>query len=560
MNCSPLTRFVLTSIQPTQTISFALIKIALVLFVLLAADTMVIAQEPSTSPAPTATASPTAEELRLQAENRLLELKKTNAELKKDIRETQPEPSSTPLAGKTTADENVVIETQLVTFKAMSDIADRIGVEIHQKFGDANAIAIYDADEIENLKHYRTTSPILQARIQSLKDQYQRVLRSLAAIPPLTTPTIASAKQSTAKKSLSKITAETEVVKSLVNSMVAPGSTPLANVMGPIGAATTGLKVFADLLALLRTDTDIKGKSVSVEESAMVAETFRALRNRFGTGVSLYYPKVVSPETCPDRAAPAFCSATLNSLADLYSEKEIADAELQRDMFDVAVQVDKLTRQKTQAEGTIASLAKHIAELKLERLKAELEKPWTLVQIARFESYMKDLETMKRDALSARTTAESYLESAAKRKNVLEQIQLLNQQADQFVANLVKPDEKSGRSELANFMRAENMDKALGDKGYWLSFNSISAGGNNRTRSNLFRYFSGAKLDHSGGLVVEWALYNRNGVSVDSNKDSSYGGYMTPKELQSTKFKDAVADPTPEAAGSSRVLASSKNQ
>src|SRR6185295_14711127 len=109
------------------------------------------AQDTSPTPAPTATATPTAEELRLQEENRLLELQKTNAGLKKDIRESQPKASTTPLDGTTTADENVLIETQMVTYKAMSDIADRIGAEIHQKFTGAKSIVIYDADELENL-------------------------------------------------------------------------------------------------------------------------------------------------------------------------------------------------------------------------------------------------------------------------------------------------------------------------------------------------------------------------------------------------------------------------
>ncbi len=562
MNCSTLTQRCIRNNGFMDKGTTLLLNLTLIAVVLCAADSVSKAQDPLPTPTPVATATPTAEELRLQEENRLLELKKTNAGLKKEIRESQPKASATPLEGVTTADENVLIETQMVTYKAMSDIADRIGAEIHQKFSDARSIVIYDADELENLEHYRATSPILKGRIQSLKDQYRKVLQSLAAIPPLEASDSSEQAKATWKGGLKTITSDSSAAKNST-SMTEDISSLTSNLVNPIASFTEGLKVFADLLALVRTDTEIKGKAVSVEESAMVAETFRALRNRFGSEVNLYYPKVVSPEIylegCEENHAPVFCSATLSSLATLYAEKEDADNALLRDNFDVTVQYEKATAERAQAEGTATSLAKQIADLKLERLKAELTKPWNPAQATRFEKYIKELDTMKAEAVSAKQLAVSRLEHFAKRKNVLEQLQVLNEQANQLVASLVKADEKTGRSELANFMKAENMDKALGTEGYWLAFRSISAGGNNRTRTNLFRYFSGAKLDHSGGLVVEWALYNQNGKSVDSNKDSSYGGYVTPKELQSGRLKDAVADQALPAAPASPALASSKN-
>ena len=163
------------------------VVLRLVIFAVLIAATFTVARAQDASTTPATTAKPTAEELRLQEENRLLELQKTNAGLKKDIRESQPKASTTPLEGTTTADENVLIETQMVTYKAMSDIADRIGDEIHQKFGGAKAIAIYDADELDNLNHYRATSPILKGRIEDLIDQYMGVRSLLTTMVPMKT-------------------------------------------------------------------------------------------------------------------------------------------------------------------------------------------------------------------------------------------------------------------------------------------------------------------------------------------------------------------------------------
>lgn len=294
----------------------------------------------------------------------------------------------------------------------------------------------------------------------------------------------------------------------------------------------------------------------------MVAETFRALRNRFGSNVALYYPQVVPPEVylegCQFNQKPTYCSETLSELAGLYAQKEAAEKKLLAEMFDVSFRFDKATAQKSQADAEIKELAKQIGDIKLERLKAELEKPWTPGQVKRFEEYVRELEARKAAAVSSKTEAEAQLEYLGKKKSVLEQLQGLNRQADELVTDFAKPDEKTGASELANFLRAENIDKALGKDGYWLEFKSVSAGGNNRTRKNLFRYFSGAKLDHSGGIVVEWALYNRYGASVDSNKDSSYGGYQTPKEIQSARFQDRVADPPPAAAAAPAVAKSGR--
>ncbi|MDX6531950.1 MAG: hypothetical protein QOH41_4240 [Blastocatellia bacterium] len=521
--------------------SSTIIKMLMVTILLMAGSYRAFGQNQPSTPAPTP--APSAEELRLAEQNRVLALEKTNAQLKKDIREAQPQPAATPLEGKTTADENVVIETQLVTYKAMSDVADRIGGEIHQKFTGAKSIAIYDAEELQNLKHYRDTSPILDGRIEGLKDQYGRVLEKLSAISRPRTVTVTTSESLV--RSLNSIQSGVSSTTASISASVAT-DTAVESLLPGVNTVGVGLKAFADLLALMRTDTEIKGKSVTVEERAMVAETFRALRNRFGSDVNLYYPQVVPPEIylegCQDRNSRVFCSHTLSELAGLYAEKENAENQLLAEMFETSSQFDKATAQKSQAESELKDLAKQIGDLKLDRLKAELEKPWTPAQATRFDKFISDLEARKSAAQSSKSAAESQLEYSARKKNVLERLQDLNRQADELVANLAKPDEKTGRSELANFLRAENIDKALGTNGYWLEFKSISAGGNNRIQKNLFRYFSGAKIDHSGGIVVEWALYNRNGVSVDSNKDSSYGGYLTPKEIQSAQFRDTVDD------------------
>lgn len=503
-----------------------------VIFMILTAFVTTQAQEPGSIPAATPAPSPSA----IDKEIERLKKEKEKAELKKEIREAQPTPSTTPLDGKTTADENVIIETQMVTYKAMSDVAERIGAEIHSGFPNAQAIAIYNTEELQNLKHYRVAAPVLNARIDDLKDQYEKVFTEIEKHPEL-------------RASALEETTFTVSQKSSVNKAITNASAGLNMIIGPgaiAAGAGTALKAFADLLALIRTDTEVKGKTVTVEESAMVAETFRALRTKFEGRLRLYYPAVVQPEAdfegCPKWSTRDFCSPILTALAGLYEKRADAQQRLFVKMFDVTAEFDKMTRKKAGAGEEVGALSKQIDELNLDRLKQELVKPWTKLQVMRFEKFIKGLEARTAEAVSEKTAASTRLETLAKEKNLLEALQALNQQSDEMVAALAKPDDK-GKSELASFLRAENMDKAMGNDGFWLEFRAISAGGNNRTRKNLFRYFSGAKLDHSGGVIIEWALYDRNGVSVESNKDSSYPGYFAPKEIQSGKLKDAVADP-----------------
>jgi hypothetical protein len=515
------------------------------ILIILATSLVASAQDPASSPAPTLT--PSAAETRLTQENTLLELEKKNAQLKKEIREAQPQPSATPLEGKTTVDENVIMETQMVTYKAMSEVADRLGDEIFRRFGGAKSIAIFDAEELQNLNRYRAMFPMIEGMVDGLKEQYSTVFRELSKIPRVETSN-RSAVSSISPNRTSALTSIT-VTGSEASAMVANVSSAATAIPPePVSSALLGLRAFADLLALARTDTEIKGKSVSVEENAIVAETFRALRNRFGTSLNLYYPKAVSPElnleNCQQGNDRTFCSPILSSLASLYAKKEEADKKIIAEMHDVTSGFERATVQKNTALEDLKVLTKQISDIKTERLKAELAKPWTSVQIRKFERFVKELEAQKNEALSQKSDAEAQLESIGKKKNLLEMLQTLNQRAGEMAAQLAAPDEKTGHSELADFLRAENIDKTMGEGSYWLEVKSISAGGNNRTRKNLFRYFSGAKLDHSGGIIMAWNLYDRNGVSVDSNKDSSYGGYQTPKQIVNAGNREAVSDQT----------------
>jgi hypothetical protein len=71
-----------------------------------------------------------------QAAIQQLEYEKKVAELRKAIRDAQFNPTVTAPEGKIELN-NVFIETQILSYKAMSEVAEKISKEIHQNFGGA---------------------------------------------------------------------------------------------------------------------------------------------------------------------------------------------------------------------------------------------------------------------------------------------------------------------------------------------------------------------------------------------------------------------------------------
>lgn len=65
---------------------------------------------------------------------------------------------------------------------------------------------------------------------------------------------------------------------------------------------------------------------------------------------------------------------------------------------------------------------------------------------------------------------------------------------------------------------------------YYLEIKSLRAVGTQRVRKNLF--FLTDKLDYSGGLVVQWTLFDKDGQVKNSGIETSFDGFIPPKELQ----------------------------
>jgi hypothetical protein len=136
----------------------------------------------------------------------------------------------------------------------------------------------------------------------------------------------------------------------------------------------------------------------------------------------------------------------------------------------------------------------------------------------RGEQAVADFEALKPEA-----------QNASIKKPVIARMRALNTQVDAFLTNLMTIDEKSKKNALTGLYRAERIKNLLEDKQtptYVLHLKMAKAEGVRTTKSNLF---TGTKLSYSGGIIVSYTLFDRDGQIVRSGIRGSYRGSQNNK-------------------------------
>ncbi|HEX6904780.1 MAG TPA: hypothetical protein VF789_34050 [Thermoanaerobaculia bacterium] len=153
-----------------------------------------------------------------------------------------PEPQTTPLEGKTTLDEDVTLESAILAYDSVSRIAGEIARLL--KNDNVEEVMILDPADGAGLQELRWVS----ARIQAL----QAAFDSIKPEKPATKVFVAEA-----------ITA--------------------------ISTATVLVKSALDLVALFRSNVDIKSSEITLEDTALVADLARQLRGH----ARVFYPRIL---------------------------------------------------------------------------------------------------------------------------------------------------------------------------------------------------------------------------------------------------------------------------
>jgi hypothetical protein len=507
--------------------------------------------------AQTATPTPTEEELRLQEQKRLLELQRDIEIAKKAIRDAQPQPAptatpaapptptTTALAGDATL-ENVKLETDVVAYAAMSEAADTISDEVKAKLGGSNphppALAIYDSQVVKDWRFYQALFPAFEGQV---KDLFSRYTTTLCARPDVSDDFKKKYKFCDPKALAPD--PDREFVPQVLGAAGAVSSA--------FGAGTNLIKSFIDLAALFRTDTKITGNAVTIDESALVAEVFRALKNKYTDAkqeVNLYYPEVFPPRLETSAAEADKYSRTVTTIGALYLAKIEADRVIAKQtarkeellalpkvktglerLGKLGAEQLKVRALRAERDSLERALAAETDEVIQKRIKEEIgEVSAALGRLPALETLNAQIDFEKNEIKAERAEIAGIDEDVKGLKE-------LNERFQSFVTDFVKVD-ASGVNALALFVRSEDIENVMKESNsYWLEIKTVAAGGNNRTRKNLIRYLFGAKIDHSGGVIVEYTLYNKQGGVVYSDKLSYYGGYIEPKKIR------RLVDPVP---------------
>lgn len=473
-----------------------------------------------TARAQSATPSPESEEI-----TRLKE-QKTRAELEKDIAVAEkakfdaqfPKPSTSPLSGETKV-ESATIESDMVSYFSMANAANDLVRALRESGRPIRRLAIYSKPDIDLMLNYNVTTN----QIELVRKQYCRMLRQHPNCPEgLETGSNRN------KLMMERSPASAPAVKAILGSM---------------------LGAFVDMTALLRTNVTVQGHTTDIGESALVSEVFRAIRSKGGLNqTELFYPAAFPPNIDAHTT-----SEILGKLEELF-ELKATTAGLTQGLDDNLKKIKKTTTK-------IEELEARIDEIKVEQKKAQDELN-AIIQTQRvygrrtpFEAYqrrqeltkltadlskdlyhankeldekklsLKDLE-IKQAGLLARLA--SGLQTSDTEETIAK-LKLLNERFNQFVATLVKVEATTGINSLTAFIRAENLRQVLdGPEAYWLQLAVVKAGGNNRIKSNLVTdiFTGGSRISHSGGVIVQYNLYDLKGKSIVSDTLTQYAGYV----------------------------------
>lgn len=250
-----------------------------------------------------------------------------------------------------------------------------------------------------------------------------------------------------------------------------------------ITAINSTLQSVLQLIALFRTNTDIKGTSLNLDVEALLAQYAHALQNS-GSGIIVEYPSLMVMEDSPLLSAIGTMAGNANLLATRPAEIDVMIGSLGTRQKEVEEQI------KSQLPlGTPPS-----EELKKQQsLALELaQKDYQALAVA----VLPDLKQRITNSASLATTLDKSLQTV---------------------------DDKTGIAPLSAIVKLEAAMLALArPNAYSLLVKVVNGGGATRTDRNLF---TGTKITHLGGAVFITTLVSNAGQILYTDVSKGFLGY-----------------------------------
>ena len=395
------------------------------------------------------------------------------AESEKKIRDAQPGADVKVLEGKTAVDDDVKIETQMFSYNAVQEIskqiATRVNTHINSTTGNSTAGA--------------ATIFIHDISLQSAIRAYQAFL-------------------------IQKYAIQRELLR-LEKNLEDKGPEKTMKSQAIPSVAGTARSVI-DLLSLFRQDTEFKGRSVIVEEEALVAQVAHEI-NKLNQNATVVYPKLLPPglSIIPDFES----SKLIESITVLQGIQEKAA----RHGRELEEKNEEQVKRRTELTEQIKTLQKDVND---KRAKLSPDDP-------KISATIGELATAKGELAKVTNGAKT-------RENLKQAFADLNDLVASLLGTLLKTEQAAGSTLLGTLLTAENILEQLKKKeGYLLALKPVSAGGSYRIRRNLFTtLFTGACLSYSGGAIVSFILLDWDSRIVESRTLQYMNGFSKFKNLK----------------------------
>ncbi len=472
-----------------------------------------------------------AEAEKLRAEARLAEANARKAEI--DAANTAfsarfPISTSKLLEGMTTINDNVVIEPQTVSYISMAELANRIVATIkeNETLKSSTSLSVYNEKDVSLLLTYQVATK----QIELMQGAYCSL-----------------------------------ITNSDCPKKPSDGTSGSITSIAPLKIAQSFLGGFVDLTAFLRTNVEIKGQTFDIDESALVAEVFRAVQTDKDLRKDLYYPKTFPPFLENIGSEILDLLEKVNNLKNLSQNIEDKNSEITEKEKSIKSTEEELlvSSKKEKEEIEKASRLMEVYAPDVYKENIDISAKFNKIaastysmplkekeMILAFRDNIKIIQDLKTSLTSKKLKLEGELSSLKKEfeslagdlakldqeklKVVITQLKNLNKQFDNYVTSFTQVDSTTKTNLLTSCIKAEHLNQALTPKHCWIELKVIKAGGNNRIKTNLIIdiFTGGNRLSHSGGVIVLYNLFDSTGKVLLSDTLTNYKGYINARKVK----------------------------
>lgn len=478
--------------------------------------------------AQTASPTPTEEETRLDNEIKILKKEKEKLELEKAIRGMNVPTDVTPLKGEQTGAKDMFIEVEMQTYRAVAAASNQIACVVKTTKPNAKNIILFKPDDYSVWRDYRLNYSVINSQLGYFASRYDALFAEF----------VPQAVKANGQESVD-------------GSPLVAASTVMSSIGGVIKSAI-------GLASFFRTDLEFSTKSVEVNDLAFRSALMNSLRSVYASGSSqtcassyvntnlkIFDPSVFSPFEI--KANGDIHSPTLEQVKNLYEKKARADAAVRTfDKYVLELEAAKKAESDAQEALTKFKVTIKTAPQNITELQAEIRRTKDPVKRAELIKARNDARTALATAQEKVTNAQSEYDKAKAKKAALEKeiedvkpkitaLRLINDDFTSFINTFTRSD-ANGPSPLSRYVRGEGLHNYVKDDNtFWLQVNAVKAGGSNRVKKNLVRYFTGVDITHNGGFIAEYILGDRRGEIIRSNFVTDYQNYVHAKDLRKQK-------------------------